>query len=85
MKYILTITFLLFSCGGNNEISTETEFKQVYYDCYHISQDMFKKISRIDYRNLKVDDMCDEDTSFLDKEKDEICLKACRDAFNHYK
>ena len=46
---------------------------------------MFKKISRIDYRHLKVEDMCDEDTSFLDKEQDEICIKACRDAFNHYK
>jgi len=85
MKYILTITFLLFSCGGNNEISTETKSKQVYYDCYHVSQDMFKKISRIDYKDLNVDDMCDEDTSFLDDKMDSICLKACRDAFNHYK
>ncbi len=46
---------------------------------------MFKKISRIDYKDLNVDDMCDEDTSFLDDKMDSICLKACRDAFNHYK
>jgi len=85
MKYILITTFLLFSCGGNSEESSETKYKQVYYDCYHISQEIFKKISKIDYRGLNVEDMCDEDTSFLEGDQDEICLKACRDAFNHYK
>jgi len=85
MKYLLILTLLLFSCNSNIENTQETEYKQVYYDCYHLSQEIFKKISRIDYRGLKVEDMCDEDTSFLDKEQDEICLKACRDAFNHYK
>ena len=85
MKKILIIALLLISCRGSETNKVETEYKQVYYDCYHLSQDIFKKISRIDYRGLKVEDMCDEDTSFLDKEQDEICIKACRDAFNHYK
>jgi len=85
MKYLLIFTLLLLSCNSNSENTPDTEYKQVYYDCYHLSQDIFKKIPRIDYRGLNVEDMCDEDTSFLDKEQDEICLKACRDAFNHYK
>lgn len=85
MKYLLITALLLLGCDIINENSEETEYKQVYYDCYYISQEIFKKISRIDYRDLKVEDMCDEDSSYLEKDQNEICLKACRDAFNHYK
>lgn len=87
MKIILILTCLLlvFGCEGFNSDESETEYKQVYYDCYHVSQEMFKKISKIDYKGLKVEDMCNEDTSFLPNLEDEICLKACVDAFNHYK
>ncbi len=85
MKYLLITILLLISCDGYQTDKSETDYKKVYYDCYHVSQDFFKKISKIDYKSLKIDDMCNEDTSFLEGNQDEVCLKACRDAFNHYK
>jgi len=85
MKYLLISALLIIACNGNIENSEETEYKQVYYDCYYISQEKFKRISKIDYVALKVEDMCNENSSFLENIEDEICLKACRDAFNHYK
>lgn len=86
MKILLILSFLLLNCSG--DITTETEKtkeKQVYYDCYHVSQDKFKKISKIDYVGVKLEDMCNEESFFLPDLEDEICQKACRDAFNHYK
>ena len=85
MKILLILTILILCWGCDETNKAETEYKQVYYDCYYVSQNMFKKIPKIEYEELKVDDMCDEDTSFLPMQEDEICLKACRDAFMHYK
>ena len=85
MKYLLITVLLLLSCDIYDETSEDTEYKQVYYDCYYVSQEKFKVISRIDYPALKVEDMCNQDSTFLPDQGDEICLKACVDAFNHYK
>ncbi len=85
MKYIILTTLFLLGCGGSNEDAADTKYKQAYYDCYYESQEFFKKISKIDFKDLKVEDNCNEDTTFLDNPKDEVCLKACIDAFNHYK
>ena len=85
MKYLFLTAFLLLSCGDFGEQTPESKYKQVYYDCYYVSQEFFKKISPIDYQDLRVEEMCNQDTSFLDNPGDEVCMKACVDAFNHYK
>lgn len=85
MKLLLIFMVLLMSTGCYDTSTEEANYKQVYYDCYYLSQNMFKKISKIEYEKLNVEDMCDGDTSFLEGNADEACLEACRDAFNHYK
>lgn len=72
-------------CGVTEEQDSEAEYKQAYYDCYYDSQEYFKKISRVDYVDLKLEKECNDKSSFLDNPQDEVCLKACIDAFNHYK
>ena len=82
MKYLLVISFLIFSCSGDGSGVMNVKSKQIYDDCFKVSSRMFKAIPESELNNLPVDQLCDEDTSFYDKELDEVCLKACIDAYN---
>lgn len=84
MKYILILTLLILGCGADDKGDSKQTAKQVYYDCYKVSKNMFKRIPKKDYKDLNVDDLCDEDTSFHEEELDKACNKACRDAYDHF-
>ena len=83
MKLSLVLILLILSCGGNiDNVSEETD-KHIYDDCYKVSENMFKKIPKSEFKTLKVDELCDEDTSFYGDELDKACERACRDVFYH--
>ena len=49
-KVLLLFFLIITAYGCESEISSDDKYKQVYYDCYHVSQDFFKQISKIDYK-----------------------------------
>ena len=85
MKYTAFLTLLIFSCQTNDRGIHEKTTEQIYEECYKASGNMFKKIPEPDFKNLNVDQLCDEDTSFYEEKLDRECIKACRDVFNNYK
>lgn len=82
MKLSLVLMLLILSCGGNNDNVSEETVKQIYDDCYKVSENMFKRIPKSEIKNLKVDELCDEDTSFYEGELDKACERACRDVYD---
>ena len=83
MKYLLFISILILSCSGDEVGDVKT--KKIYADCFKVSSNMFKSIPKSEFKSLAVDQLCDEDTSFYNKNLDKVCLKACQNAFYFYK